>query len=143
MLIALGAWLGHGLRSALAGMDPTVRLAEAVRSTKAGQTPQDKDAAKYQADLAAAFERSQRGVEELYEEESIIRGRFAFGAAAFGAFIALIVGGKLIQLSVRRRRTDYEADRATCLACGRCFRYCPREQLRRKGPKSDQAGEAK
>jgi ferredoxin len=131
-------------------MNPTVRLAEAVRSARAGETQQpgeqDQGRAeeiKYQADLVAAFEQSQRPVEELYEEESIIRGRFAFGAGAFGAFIALIVGGKLIQLSVRRRRTDYEADRATCLACGRCFRYCPREQLRRKGPKTQQAGEAK
>ena len=150
VLIALGAWLGHGLRSALAGIDPTVRLADAVRSARAGETQQPveedqgrSDAAKYQADMVAAFEQSQRGVEELYEEESIIRGRFAFGAVAFGAFIGLIVGGKLIQLSVRRRRTDYEADRATCLACGRCFRYCPREQARRKGRRTDQAGEAK
>jgi ferredoxin len=39
---------------------------------------------------------------------------------------------KLISLSVFRRRTDYEADRATCLACGRCFPYCPVEHERRK-----------
>ena len=150
VLVALGAWLGYGLRSALAGMDPTLRLAEAVRSARAGEAkpPVEQDRAraeeaKYQADMVAAFEGSQRPVEELYEEESIIRGRFAFGAAAFGAFIALAVGGKLIQLSVRRRRTDYEADRATCLACGRCFRYCPREQARRKGRRTGQAGEAK
>ena len=147
-LIALGGWLGYGLRGALAGMDPTVRLAEAVRSARADETDRpgeqnqpQADEADSQADMVEAFERSQRPFEELYEEESIIRGRFALGAAAFGAFIGLVVGGKLIQLSMRRRRTDYEADRATCLACGRCFRYCPREQARRKRPTTAQAGE--
>ena len=38
---------------------------------------------------------------------------------------------KLISLSVRRRRTDYEPDRGDCFACARCFEYCPNELVRR------------
>jgi NosR/NirI family transcriptional regulator, nitrous oxide reductase regulator len=37
---------------------------------------------------------------------------------------------KLIHLSLRRRRTDYQPDRAACVSCGRCFWYCPGEQVR-------------
>jgi len=43
----------------------------------------------------------------------------------------LAVAARLIALSVRRRREDYEADRSDCLACGRCFEYCPIERKRR------------
>jgi ferredoxin len=31
---------------------------------------------------------------------------------------------------IRRRRTDYQPDRSNCVACGRCFWYCPSEQAR-------------
>ena len=47
-----------------------------------------------------------------------------------GAWIGLVIGVKLIHLSIRRRRTEYEPDRANCVSCGRCFWYCPNEQVR-------------
>jgi len=62
----------------------------------------------------------------------MLRDRFALGGALLGGFLGFVVGGKLIALSVRRRRTDYEADPAGCLACGRCYRYCPKEHERLK-----------
>ena len=49
----------------------------------------------------------------------------------FGAFVGLVVGLQLIAFTIRRQRKDYEADRASCVACGRCFAYCPRERVRR------------
>ena len=49
-----------------------------------------------------------------------------------GGFLGLVVVGEFLALSVRRRRTDYEADPASCLACGRCYQYCPKEHERRK-----------
>jgi hypothetical protein len=71
-------------------------------------------------------------VEELYDEASAIRAKFAIGGWFLGGFVGLVAGLKLISLTVRRQRPDYEADRASCLACGRCFEYCPREQGRLK-----------
>ncbi len=53
------------------------------------------------------------------------------GGAWLGIWVGLVVGVKLIHLSVRRRRTDYQPDRINCVACGRCFWYCPGEQARR------------
>jgi len=66
--------------------------------------------------------------DELYTRAGGVHERFRWGGMAFGAFVALVVGLKLIQLAVRRRREDYTADRATCLACGRCYKYCPIER---------------
>ena len=69
---------------------------------------------------------------DLYARAGDVRRRFEWGGAVALAFVALVIGLKLIQLAVRRTRSDYTADRATCLACGRCFKYCPKEQERRK-----------
>ena len=42
-----------------------------------------------------------------------------------------MIGVKLISLSVRRRRTDYEPDRGDCFALRPLLRYCPNELVRR------------
>jgi len=110
-------------------------------------------------DASAAFRATGREIEELYAEAEGIRTQFGtggwiFGAFVglvvglkliglsvwrqrtdtggwvFGAFVGLVVGLKLIGLSVWRQRTDYEAGRAGCLACGRCYNHCPREHVR-------------
>jgi NosR/NirI family transcriptional regulator, nitrous oxide reductase regulator len=52
-------------------------------------------------------------------------------AIAAGVFVGLAAAGKLIGSVIGRRQEDYEARRADCFACGRCFEYCPREQLKR------------
>jgi ferredoxin len=44
----------------------------------------------------------------------------------------MVIALKLIGHSLRHRRMDYEAERAGCLACGRCFEYCPKEHAKRK-----------
>lgn len=54
-----------------------------------------------------------------------VESRFAWGAYALGAFLGLVMGLKLVQLSVRRTRGEYDIDRSRCVSCGRCFRYCP------------------
>jgi polyferredoxin len=52
-------------------------------------------------------------------------------AIAAGVFVGFAAAGKLIGSVIGRRQEDYEARRADCFACGRCFEYCPREQLKR------------
>jgi formate hydrogenlyase subunit 6/NADH:ubiquinone oxidoreductase subunit I len=42
----------------------------------------------------------------------------------------LIIAAKLLALSIRHTRTDYEPDRGACVACARCFEYCPNERVR-------------
>lgn len=124
VLIFLGGWAGNSVKNKLAQMHPTVRLAERVRMEETGQVEGTTDA-------SDAFRTT--GVEntELYKQASNIRQSFGIGSLLLGAFIGLIIGMKLIVVSVWRGRPDYEADRASCFACGRCFEYCPIEHKRR------------
>lgn len=115
----LGAW-SH---EALARVDRTVRLAEQIDAETRGLT------AETTLD-SETFRDGGGDPAELAAEADALRARFRLGGAWLGAFLGLVVGGKLVARSVRRRRVDYELDRATCYSCARCFRSCPREHVR-------------
>ncbi len=123
LLVAAGFGLGRRTAEALAHLNPTWRLAERVYQEKTG-------AVQGTIDASDAFRNTGCPAEELYREADRLRGRFAFAGSLLGAWVGLVIGLKLIQLSLRRRRTEYMADRSACVACGRCFWYCPKEQDR-------------
>ena len=125
ILVAAGGWAGQALRGPLARTHRTVRTAERVRLEETGEVEGTND-------FSDAFRATGRAASELYGEALVIRRRFAIGGALLGAFVGFVVAGKLITLCVRRGRNDYEADRASCLACGRCYAYCPKEHERLK-----------
>lgn len=60
-----------------------------------------------------------------------VHARFYYGSMAVGVFMGFIAGGKLIVAAANRRQKEYQAHRAGCFACGRCFAYCPIEIKRR------------
>jgi ferredoxin len=123
VLVAAGFWLGRQLEAPLARVNPTVRLAERVRLEQAGQVEGTIDA-------SDAFRNTGHTADDLYRQASSISALFRRAGGWFGAWVGLVVGAKLIYLSVRRRRSDYQPDRAACVSCGRCFWYCPGEQAR-------------
>jgi len=125
VLVFLGGWAGSGLKGVTSRAHETVRLAEQIYMEETGETEEITDA-------STAFRATGQKINELYEQASDIRTRFEFGGWILGCFIGLVIGLKLIGLSVWRQRTDYEADRASCLACGRCYESCPKEQVRLK-----------
>ena len=49
-----------------------------------------------------------------------------------GALIGLMVGLKLINLSLKRTRKEYEISYGNCIACGKCFEYCPQNRKKLK-----------
>jgi ferredoxin len=128
VLVFLGGWAGSGLKGVTSRAHETVRLAKQIYLEETGKIEETTDA-------SSAFRATGREIKELYEQASNIRANFELGGWILGGFIGLVIGLKLIGLSVWRQRTDYEADRASCLACGRCFNYCPREHLRLKKAK--------
>lgn len=122
-MVALGAWLGHGLAVPLSRMEFNVRLAERLRLEELGQVQGTVDA-------SDAFRNTGRPAAALYEEAIARRETFALAGAGLGAWVGLVFGAKLVHLSVRRRRTEFQPDRSRCVSCGRCFWYCPKEQVR-------------
>jgi ferredoxin len=126
VLLAGGSWLGHQFSAPASRMHPTVSLAdqlvraEGTASSVGVLSPDD-----------LALERARQTPKEILTEAAGIRHKFDIGGWIFGAWVGLVIGAKLISLSVRRKRTDYEPDRGDCFACARCFEYCPNELVRR------------
>jgi len=121
LLVAAGAGAGLLVHAPLSRLHATVRLAEQVlleRTGKLAETTLE----------SRTFHESDRPVEDLLRRARDLRGRFRTGSALLGAFLGLTVGGALLRLSVRRRRTGYEPDRGACLSCGRCIPFCPVER---------------
>jgi ferredoxin len=125
VLVALGAWLGRGLALPLAKTDHYFRLAERVRLEESGEVEGTTDA-------SSAFRNTGQTPADLYALAEQILARFTVAGAWLGAWIGLVVGAKLVSLSIRRRRTDYSPDPALCVSCGRCFEYCPGEENNRQ-----------
>ena len=126
VLLVGGGWLGHQFGAPASRLHPTVSLADQLvraEGTVPNLGPQSPD------DLA--LERARQTPKEILTEAAGIRHRFDIGGWIFGAWVGLVIGAKLISLSVRRKRTDYEPDRGDCFACARCFEYCPNELVRR------------
>ena len=126
VLLLAGAGLGAYFSPAAARVHPTVRLAERFllerdSPPRTGVLSPD--------DLA--LERARQAPRQLLEEAARIRRHFSWGTPLFGGWIGLVIGLKLVSLSLHRKRTDYEPDRGDCFACARCFEYCPNELVRR------------
>ncbi len=117
-LIAAVAWLGYTAAPSVAGLHPTVALSQQIlfeNATPGTPSTQASD----------AFRASGRTAADLHAEAAAIRARFGTGAAIAGGLLALLLGLKLIALTRRPGRLDYETDRSLCLSCARCFRFCP------------------
>jgi hypothetical protein len=80
---------------------------------------------------ALSLERADANPKALLESAREIRRRFNLAGWLFGGWVGLVIGFKLIALSIRTVRTDYEPDRGMCFACARCFEFCPNELVRR------------
>jgi polyferredoxin len=134
ILMFSGYQLGGLLKVPLSRVNQTVRLAEYVRidelrkATEATE-PAGSAYAPFAANAVNAYRNTGRPLKELYQQAVDLRKWFATAGAWFGAYVGLVIGVKLIHLSLRRRRIDYQPDRSGCVSCGRCFWYCPEEQV--------------
>jgi ferredoxin len=126
VLMVSGGWLGHQFGAPASRLHPTVSLADQL--VRAEGTPPNVGVLSPD-DLA--LERARQAPKEILTAAAAVRHRFGIGGWIFGAWVGLVIGAKLISLSIRRKRTDYEPDRGDCFACARCFEYCPNELVRR------------
>ncbi len=132
LVICAGAALGYLASGSLSHANPTVRLADRVYMEHSGQV-------QGKTDESYAFDKLSVAPSGLYTDALRLRGQFKVGSTALGGWIALVVMLKLIMLSLRRSRGEYEADVSDCVACGRCFNWCPVERARRESKRMPKA----
>ena len=118
LLILLGGWSLSQLNTTLARVHPVVRLAERVHL-------EDTDVFEETTLESRTFRSKGTSVQELYDRATDIRNKFHTGGWILGGFLGLVFTMKLMGLSVRRTRTDYEPNRFSCISCGRCIEFCP------------------
>lgn len=124
LLLAAGGFLGRFSSPLLAKVDPTVRLADLVFLQEKGLVEEPTLATE-------AFARQGRPAQELYQQAAAIHRKYELGGTLLGVWLGLIFGARMIRLSVRRHRVEYDVDPAACVTCGRCLEVCPVERQRR------------
>jgi ferredoxin len=124
-LVVVGAWAGSKLSPAAAQLDPAVALAE--RYTRQHSHPVQYG---LMTPEALSLQRAAGDPKAILTAAADLRHRFDLACLLFGGWIGLVIGVKLVALSVRPGRTDYEPDRGACFACARCFTACPNERVR-------------
>jgi ferredoxin len=130
---ALGAGAGWLAGPGLARLHPDVALALRVEAEARIALPQ--------ASLATRTFRTTGGsINELTSRAQQQVSRFQRGSLLLGAGFLGLAGLRIARLLRSQRRDDYEADPAECVACGRCFRFCPRERVRLGEVGADQPG---
>jgi polyferredoxin len=117
VIIGLGIGLGLLITPVMARAHFTVRLAERVFLEKhklvEGTTEESR-----------AFYETSTTYESLMAQADRIKQKVRNGSGILGAFIGLVVSCKLLALSIRRKRTDYEPNRGDCYSCARCSDAC-------------------
>jgi ferredoxin len=125
VLVVVGGWAGSKLSPAAAQLHPTVALAERYLRQQSApvqyglMTPE-----------ALSLQRAEGNPQAILTAAADLRHRFALACLLFGGWTGLVIGLKLVALSVRPGRTDFEPDRGACVACARCFTACPNERVR-------------
>lgn len=120
LLVGFGSWSGGALGRPLVRLHEDGLLVEQLAAEEAGAP----------ATVATvAFRDGGRTREQLQEDVAHRQARLSRGGRWLGAFVGFLVGLRLIGLRIRWKRTDFEPDRAECVACARCYSTCPRQRI--------------
>lgn len=118
VLVISGAGLGWGISGTLSGIHPTVSLAQEIKW-------ENDQGRKTTSEESQAFHSSGIPAEQLFHDAGEIQGQFRMGSSLAGAFLGLILGLALLKTAMLKKQEIYEPDKANCVSCGRCYRYCP------------------
>jgi ferredoxin len=121
VLIVVGALITRSLSHELSLQNKTVRLYEYIRQQETSPTDV------MPVELETFY--GQGGTDEqISSEYEAVQSEFRMYSTVAGALLGLVIGMMLISLSTKRARKEYEIDHSACVACGRCFEYCPQKK---------------
>ncbi|MEI7896528.1 MAG: 4Fe-4S binding protein [bacterium] len=117
----LGGWTVSRMHETLAGVNGTIRLANALLDA-------DKIPGQPETFEITAFRSAGKPVAQVYSEASSILRDFYTGSWILGCFLGLVFGITLANRMVTKYSADYTPNRGTCFSCTRCVDYCPVEK---------------
>lgn len=121
LMVLAGALMMRMASADLSRANKEVHLYDLVVANEAN--PEDEQSLELEA-----FYGQGRTLEDLTQSYEKIQADFRFYSTIAGALIGLVLGIVLIKLSVKRTRKQYEINHAACIACGKCFGYCPQNK---------------
>jgi NosR/NirI family transcriptional regulator, nitrous oxide reductase regulator len=113
-LLAIGVFTGSTLGRSLAESHPAIVLAARV----AADDRQD--------DRVIAFSTNDGDQARLHRAAQAARQSLRRTGGLFGAFMALVFIGAVMAATRRRNNRFHQVDPWHCVACGRCYSWCPR-----------------
>ena len=122
LMIGLGGWVGNKAAEPLSRADRSVFTAEQLLEEQANPNLEPTLYTK-------TFRTMGEPEDDLIDRAVAARTNFGLAGWILGGFIGLVFGLKLISLSTSRHRRDYEADKTHCFSCGRCYPYCPSDDM--------------
>ena len=75
-----------------------------------------------------AFHEMGRSEEELLERVNDVQHQYWVWSLVAGGLIGFVVGCKLLSLTLKRTRKTYLVEASSCVACAKCFNYCPQNK---------------
>ncbi len=120
-LLACG-WIGNQIAVPLSSYNDTIELAERVVAERQDPTLERNQ-------RTEAYGEKGMAEEELFARAARIRKQMSIGGWLFGAFMGLVIGLKLMRMSIVRNQRDYEVNKPTCFSCARCCPTCPSDDL--------------
>lgn len=128
-LVAGGGLAGRRTGGLLAARHEAVQLADQLeRETRLP--------AAQLSDEVEAFRKTGLPESFAHEEAEAVLSEYRTGGSFLGGYFGLVTALTLIGMSVRRHRDGYDPDPGECLACGRCWRTCPRDRKMRQSASS-------
>lgn len=126
LLVVSGALMMRASAEGLSRAHKEVRLYDMVTAYEAQSAPEIIPLE------VEAFYMKGRTMEELTATKDAIVADYRKYATWAGAMIGLVLAIALMRFSIKRRRETYEIDQSACVACGRCFEYCPQNRVTTK-----------
>ena len=126
LLVVSGALMMRASAEGLSRAHKEVRLYDMVTAYEAQATPEIIPLE------VEAFYMKGRTMEELTVTKDAIVADYRKYATWAGAMIGLVLAIALMRFSIKRRRETYEIEQSACVACGRCFEYCPQNRVTTK-----------
>ncbi len=122
-LLLAGGWgAGWMAGGAVAGAHRDVVVVKLLAAEDEGRAEGDEPElqAFYQAGLSR---------EEAEEAALVVVDRFRAGGRWAGLFVGLVIALRLLGFNRLSALSLHEADRARCVACGRCYPACPKNRV--------------